>query len=47
MKDTNFTDGDLFTDEMEAHLHVFRASMLNGVGELDDVDVAAIAGATR
>jgi hypothetical protein len=37
MKDTTFTKGDLFMDEMEVDLHVLRALMLNEVGDVDDV----------
>jgi hypothetical protein len=36
-KDTTFTKGDLFMDEMEVDLHVLRALMLNEVGDVDDV----------
>jgi hypothetical protein len=43
MKDTDFTDADLFTDEMEVDLYVLRALMLNRFGgEVDGVDVVAV-----
>lgn len=43
MKDTDFTDADLFTDEMEVDLYEFRALMLNGFGgEVDGVDVVVV-----
>jgi hypothetical protein len=43
MKNTNNTESNLFTDELEINFHVLGALVLNWVGgEADNTDVIAV-----
>jgi hypothetical protein len=42
MEDVDLTDDNLLSDEMKINLHMLRALMLNGVGEVHDADVVAV-----
>jgi hypothetical protein len=43
MEDTELTDDNLLSDEINIHLHMLHALMLNGVGgEVHDVDVVTV-----
>ena len=48
MKNTDGSNGDPFSDEVEVDFHVLGALMLNGVGgEVDGADVVAVDEAGR
>jgi hypothetical protein len=43
MEDTYLIDGNLISDKMKINLHMFKALMLNGVGEeVHDADVVTV-----
>jgi hypothetical protein len=43
MEDTDLTDGNILSDEIEINLHMLRALMLNEVGaEVHDADVVVV-----